>query len=613
MLLLMRWQGVPRIARKKEDIAHIRALIAYEREQANARAFRSTTSSGTSDSTAACTSSSSSHAPRNASLHARTPHATCAQPSSAGSSKDKSFNQHMVSSHDDMYLRLLSQAEKSVCSEIDAANDAATSGASPPAPPTEDKNLTADQRAYLYARITGDSDKRVGAVRATSDVSWDQLMEAVRRKVDRMARKGRINVPMLKWDRSLGPEEVSCLQKAGRMCVYYQPKHWFVDIASSLVRLIISSVIIFITSDAYVQFAVLLTLLFLIFMLSIEYKPYIFFVLNLQQMYHAFALFTIVLYGLLQYQLTSSPGPNGPLQIFSAGSPVSIIVLIVCISAPFAPAAFAIILHIIHGDYAADAERHSYLARYGNESLQQPSTGNAAVPGPRHVAHRQGQPPAAGEVTGGCVTPQDESHAAQEQEETQKRGRVHAYASIPENAQATWVAANSDVKDRMLREFYIEANVPGSMVPDLGLVAVSDDGNDKAAGAHHAPAQASTEHPNLHGDGVRGPGDGARAQPQDATSQDQTNRPANRLYPDLAPLAHAPQEPASHGPCAPQRDDTHHAHARSLDAPQPDFAPPIAGAPQAGFLEGPEGLSKRPPARLRPLPETFQRIKEPFA
>jgi hypothetical protein len=165
-----------------------------------------------------------------------------------------------------------------------------------------------------------------------------------------MAKKGQVERPTLVWDGSLGDEEHACMDMAGRMCMYFKAKLWYMDMVSSFVRLIISSVIIFITTDPYIQFGTLLTLLFIVFVCSIELKPYTVFVLNLQQIYTAFALFVIVLYGLLQYQLSSAPSPTGPLQIFSAGSAISIIVVVICISVPFAPALIAFFLYVLTGD-----------------------------------------------------------------------------------------------------------------------------------------------------------------------------------------------------------------------------------------------------------------------
>jgi hypothetical protein len=189
------------------------------------------------------------------------------------------------------------------------------------------------------------------------DVTCEQLELAIRKKIRTLCNAGLVRSPVLVWDLTPDTEDRECIDRTGGLCTFFKPQFWFGDVVISVVRFIISSIIMFVTTEPYVEFGALLTLLFGTFVLSIELKPYTLGLLNLQEIYHACALFIIALYGFLHYQLTSSPGPNGPLGIFAAGSPVSTIVLVICSSVPIAPAFFTLLDQIMYNDWLMELRR----------------------------------------------------------------------------------------------------------------------------------------------------------------------------------------------------------------------------------------------------------------
>jgi hypothetical protein len=307
MLVSLNWQGVPRLAQKKEDISNAKVLLAFEVEKALSNASHRTKAYSSPGTELHVNDQTSGHVswmpPQSASLHSPALHL-------AGN---------------ELKVLLMAQGFESFSS------------------------FTIEQRITLYS-IAISPQQLLPEMLLAGDVTDKQLAAAVRRKVKHMAEKGSVELPTLVWDGSLGGEERACMEMAGRMCMYFKAKLWYMDIISSFLRLIISSVIIFITTDPYVQFGAMLTLLLVVFVCAAEFKPYTLFVLNLQQIYTTAALFIIVLYGLLQYQLSCAPSPNAPLQVFSSGSTFSVIVVVICISVPFAPALVAFFVHIVSAD-----------------------------------------------------------------------------------------------------------------------------------------------------------------------------------------------------------------------------------------------------------------------
>jgi len=207
--------------------------------------------------------------------------------------------------------------------------------------PTLVEGDTEAKTLLLAAVERAKEEARIRSGQAEDEEEGDDLDQAslnsLRRKVNRLAEKGFSAKATLSWNGEFGEEEARAMRRAGFLFELYEVECWWFELFEMFRKLVMTSVLVFVTVGGLGQILVGLIVIFAAFVTTFAVKPYVSPNLNRCQIFSLGTQFLVLQYGLVLFldgTQDTSPAEtaiiNGIMVFFSAAifavPPLSIVV-----------------------------------------------------------------------------------------------------------------------------------------------------------------------------------------------------------------------------------------------------------------------------------------------